>query len=80
MDQVHPPSTTGQRLNLYVHFSVCFLIESLCSEQANDSGLASYVAGQIDRTLSWKVNMISRKDFAQHDQNLLMHETLPVSE
>ena len=23
--------------------------------QANDSGLASYVAGQIDRTLSWKV-------------------------
>lgn len=22
--------------------------------QANDSGLASYVAGQIDRTLSWK--------------------------
>lgn len=24
-------------------------------EQANDSGLASYVAGQIDRTLSWKV-------------------------
>ncbi|KAL6894208.1 hypothetical protein ACP4OV_008306 [Aristida adscensionis] len=23
-------------------------------EQANDSGLASYVAGQIDRTLSWK--------------------------
>lgn len=23
--------------------------------QSNDSGLASYVAGQIDRTLSWKV-------------------------
>jgi hypothetical protein len=23
--------------------------------QAADSGLASYVAGQIDRTLSWKV-------------------------
>ena len=26
----------------------------LTSEQAADSGLASYVAGQIDRTLSWK--------------------------
>lgn len=25
------------------------------AEQANDSGLASYVAGQIDRSLSWKV-------------------------
>ncbi|MFS8019886.1 putative (S)-2-hydroxy-acid oxidase [Helianthus anomalus] len=24
-------------------------------DEANDSGLASYVAGQIDRTLSWKV-------------------------
>ena len=24
--------------------------------QADDSGLASYVAGQIDRTLSWKVS------------------------
>jgi hypothetical protein len=24
-------------------------------DQASDSGLASYVAGQIDRTLSWKV-------------------------
>lgn len=24
-------------------------------DQSNDSGLASYVAGQIDRTLSWKV-------------------------
>ncbi|RLN39316.1 Peroxisomal (S)-2-hydroxy-acid oxidase GLO5 [Panicum miliaceum] len=24
-------------------------------DQANDSGLASYVAGQIDRTLSWKL-------------------------
>ncbi|MCQ6463539.1 alpha-hydroxy-acid oxidizing protein, partial [Vibrio parahaemolyticus] len=23
-------------------------------DQASDSGLASYVAGQIDRTLSWK--------------------------
>ena len=23
--------------------------------QADDSGLASYVAGQIDRSLSWKV-------------------------
>jgi (S)-2-hydroxy-acid oxidase len=23
-------------------------------EQAADSGLASYVAGQVDRTLSWK--------------------------
>ncbi|KAG2254745.1 hypothetical protein Bca52824_084881 [Brassica carinata] len=23
-------------------------------DMANDSGLASYVAGQIDRTLSWK--------------------------
>ncbi|CAH8342877.1 unnamed protein product [Eruca vesicaria subsp. sativa] len=23
-------------------------------DKANDSGLASYVAGQIDRTLSWK--------------------------
>lgn len=25
------------------------------AKQANDSGLASYVAGQIDRSLSWKV-------------------------
>ena len=24
-------------------------------EQSNDSGLASYVAGQIDKSLSWKV-------------------------
>ena len=29
-------------------------MEFVCSEQAADSGLASYVAGQIDRTLSWK--------------------------
>ncbi|KAG5597465.1 hypothetical protein H5410_038697 [Solanum commersonii] len=28
-------------------------------DQANDSGLASYVAGQIDRTLSWKVYYLS---------------------
>jgi len=27
--------------------------------QASDSGLASYVAGQIDRTLSWKVHYLS---------------------
>lgn len=26
--------------------------------QANDSGLASYVAGQIDRSLSWKVRQM----------------------
>lgn len=26
--------------------------------QANDSGLASYVAGQIDRSLSWKVEIV----------------------
>lgn len=25
--------------------------------QADDSGLASYVAGQIDRSLSWKVEI-----------------------
>ena len=29
-------------------------MEFVCSEQAADSGLASYVASQIDRTLSWK--------------------------
>ncbi|CAN7010926.1 unnamed protein product [Brassica rapa subsp. trilocularis] len=28
--------------------------EQSCDVSANDSGLASYVAGQIDRTLSWK--------------------------
>ncbi|CAN1841508.1 Glycolate oxidase 1 [Linum perenne] len=28
-------------------------------DQANDSGLASYVAGQIDRSLSWKVKCLS---------------------
>ncbi|KAG5551455.1 hypothetical protein RHGRI_009765 [Rhododendron griersonianum] len=28
-------------------------------DEANDSGLASYVAGQIDRTLSWKVSRLS---------------------
>jgi hypothetical protein len=26
--------------------------------QTNDSGLASYVAGQVDRTLSWKVLLL----------------------
>ena len=26
--------------------------------QTNDSGLASYVAGQIDRSLSWKVRWL----------------------
>ena len=29
-------------------------MEFVCSKQAADSGLASYVASQIDRTLSWK--------------------------
>ncbi|CAG7904912.1 unnamed protein product [Brassica rapa] len=30
-------------------------------DMANDSGLASYVAGQIDRTLSWKVKQNSNQ-------------------
>ena len=33
----------------------CFVF----SLQTNDSGLASYVASQIDRSLSWKVREIS---------------------
>lgn len=34
-----------------------------CMMQSNDSGLASYVAGQIDRTLSWKVLLSPYKSF-----------------
>lgn len=38
------------------------LIELLSwSFQADDSGLASYVAGQIDRTLSWQVCKIIKQ-------------------
>ena len=34
---------------------ICSLMAFVCvTEQAADSGLASYVAGQVDRTLSWK--------------------------
>ena len=36
-------------------FSQHFLYLWGCFLQAADSGLASYVAGQIDRTLSWQV-------------------------
>ena len=38
-----------QSCDVSVSWAFCFHL------QANDSGLASYVAGQIDRTLSWKV-------------------------
>lgn len=38
----------------WVSFSI-ILILFYDVEQANDSGLAAYVAGQIDRSLSWKV-------------------------
>ena len=31
--------------------------------QTNDSGLASYVAGQVDRTLSWKVLFVRSGSF-----------------
>jgi hypothetical protein len=36
-------------------FLQTFLTKHLLTYQTNDSGLASYVAGQVDRTLSWKV-------------------------
>lgn len=35
--------------------NIPFFSSFLWAMQANDSGLASYVAGQIDRSLSWKV-------------------------
>ena len=55
MDQV---SSTHSDINVFEVFRRCLLwtiSNNLVSLQANDSGLASYVAGQIDRSLSWKV-------------------------
>ena len=56
---------------------IYFLINFLLILQSNDSGLASYVAGQIDRTLSWKVIFFSPsvKDFL--DENI-RHRALKI--
>ena len=38
--------------------------------QTSDSGLASYVAGQIDRSLSWKVRWLFIYKISQNMRNL----------
>jgi (S)-2-hydroxy-acid oxidase len=53
MDQVRASSFLRRLHDDRVVLCFSSLLE-LAYVQANDSGLASYVAGQIDRTLSWK--------------------------
>lgn len=62
MDMV---SNKQEQINYFDVVDVFFLRfnkSNMDVSQAEDSGLASYVAGQIDRTLSWKVCKIQQDD------------------